>query len=291
MQPLKLRRHRLLSLALSLAVIGGLCWPMFALAREPLRFAPLPRESREVVLRQFLGMARYLERQGQPVEFIYYDRYDEILQAFQAGQIDLAYLGPLSYVQLRGQYPAADPLVRFNEADGRASYRCVLVGFSGDRPDLLDLARRQDLNIALTQPLSTCGYLGTRQLLQATTGCPLAGSRYRYLGSHEAVALSVLGGDFNIGGMKDDIAARFAGAGLVVLAQSERVMPGHALVANGNTLSGERRTALKDLLLQAPAAQYSTWGAPVRYGAQAADDADFDAIRSMRQSLPAGAIR
>ena len=278
-------RHRWFggSVALSLAVIGGLCWPLLAHGKEPLRFAPLPRESPEVVLLQFLAMTQYLEQQGQPVEFVFYDQYDELLRAFQDGRVDLAYLGPLSYVYLRDRHPAADPLVRFNEADGQPSYRCVLVGFSGDR---IDLARRQDLTVALTQPLSTCGYMGTDRLLRPAAGISLAKTRYRYLDSHEAVALSVLSGEFAVGGMKDDIAAGFADLGLIVLAQTKRKMPGHALVANGRTVSAEQRAELTRLLLSAPAAEYGNWGTPIRHGAQATDDADFDVIRTMRDLLP-----
>ncbi len=248
-------------------------------AAEPLRFAPLPRESAEAVVRQFLPMTGYLERHlERRIEYVYFEGYGEILHAFAAGKIDLAYLGPLGYVRLRDHYPEAIPLVQFNEAHGDPYYRCVLVATAGlgPRPEVCAGA-----TVALTQPLSTCGYLGTGALLREIEGVGLEEADVRYLGSHDAVALAVVAGEFDLGGMKDDIAHRHAVLGLDVVAETDRIMPGHVLAANGETLSADLREWIGRLLREAPPAVYSGWGEPTRYGAVAVDDAEYDVIRRM----------
>lgn len=63
-----------------------------------LRFAPLPMENRETLLKQFRPLAKFLETKlGVAIEFDFSDSYAEIIKKFSAGQIDLAYLGPLSF--------------------------------------------------------------------------------------------------------------------------------------------------------------------------------------------------
>lgn len=248
-------------------------------AAEPLRFAPLPRESAEVVLRQFLPMTEYLEQHlGRSIEYVYFDHYDEILQAFGAGEVDLAYLGPLGYVRLRDSYSIADLVVQFNEAHGDPHYRCVLVAAAGET--VRDVTGAS-ATVALTQPLSTCGYLGTDALLEEAGSAGLAARDYRYLGSHDAVALAVVAGEFEFGGMKDSIAHRYEAVGLDVVAETAPIMPGHVLAANSGTLSTEVREQIGRLLRDAPPAVYSEWGEPTRYGAVAVEDADYDVIRRM----------
>jgi phosphonate transport system substrate-binding protein len=272
-------RGRISLLCVGFAVVVGLILPIPSAASEPLRFAPVPRESREVVLQQFLPMARYLEQQQErPVELVYLERYEEILAAFLADEIDLAYLGALSYVRLRQALPAVEPLVQFKEPHGDPYHRCVLVSFAGDAIAPATLAGRP---VALTQPLSTCGHLGADALLRKVAGFGLADTSYAHLGSYDEVALAVVGGEFAVGAMKDDIAHKFAGLGLTILAESEGFVPGYALVANARTLSERERAAIQRLLIEAPEADYAAWGGPIGHGAVAANDAHYDAVRAM----------
>ncbi len=244
----------------------------------PLRYATVVLENRETVIREFSPMlARMGQSLGQPIRFVFYDKYDDILTAFARKEIDLVYLGPLPYTRLRERFAAAEPLVRFNEQDGSAMYRCVMVAF---RDDAIRLSGLKGKQLGLTQPLSTCGPLSVNWLLRKHAGFGIKQTRQLMLSSHENVALATVGGEVSAGGMKESIAHKYAGLGLEVLARTEP-LPGFALIANRATLGGERVERLRRHLLAMPETEYRKWGEPIRHGMKPAVDAEYAAFRGL----------
>ena len=250
-----------------------------AVAAEPLRFAPLPMESPETVASQWKPALDHLSRAiGQEVRFEYSDSYAEIIEKLRSGRLDLAYLGPLPYVALKEKFAAAEPVVRFNEANGKDSYTCALVALEERR---LAPARMRGLKVALTQPLSTCGYLSTDGLLHQGGG-DLEHHRYRYLDKHDAVALAVARGEFDLGGLKTAIGRKYAHLGLAILAETAP-LPGFALIAHGERLGAARIEAIRQAFLRAEPAQRAGWGENIRHGAVPAADSDYAAVRELRR--------
>jgi len=251
---------------------------------ETLKFAPLPMESPETVAGQWKPLLEYLKKSvGIELVIDYSTSNDEILGKFEAGKLDLAYLGPLPYLRLKDRFPPARPLVIFHEADGRPSYTCALVvaADSDLRPEQLTGRK-----IALTQPLSTCGFFSISGLLQQV-GIRLEEARYRYLGPHDAVALAVAGGEFDAGGLKSAIARKYTSLGLRIIAETAP-LPGLALVANGARVSEERMEAIRRALLAADETVRKTWGDNIRHGLSAAVDEDYAGARKLpyRDPIP-----
>lgn len=252
-----------------------LSWHVAGLA-EPIRFAPLPMERPEEVVKQFKPMLTYLEGQlGTKIEITYSTSYAEILEKFRKGEVDLAYLGPLPYVALRKDFAQAEPVVHFLEKSGKATYTCALISAGEALPN-----KARDRRFALTQPLSTCGYLSTDDLVRKA-GSTLEANRYRYLGKHDEVALAVARGDFDYGGMKTAIARNFAHLGITVLAETAP-LPSFALIANHQSLSKERIEALRKLLMTSDSKTAKDWGDSLRNGAIPAADRDYDVVRQLR---------
>ena len=123
---------------------------------KTLVFAPLATKDIKSIHMQFLPMIRYLEKNlGVKIKIDYNSSYDTLLEKIISGKIDIAYLGPLPYLSLERKYPYLKPLVNFKNAKGEASYTCSFVSFIST----LDPSKNMtDTKIALTQPLSTCGY-------------------------------------------------------------------------------------------------------------------------------------
>ncbi|WP_211226199.1 PhnD/SsuA/transferrin family substrate-binding protein [Desulfomicrobium escambiense] len=260
---------------------------MFVLTCQPLHarnlvLAPLPMESRETVLKQFMPMARYLQQSlGHEVVFDYSDSYEQILEKFTQGRIDLAYLGPLPYVSLKKVCPDATPLVHFREASGDPLYTCAIVAPADKRLVLEGLEHRK---VALTQPLSTCGFLATNGLLRER-GSALSRNLYRYLDKHDEVAKAVVRGEFDLGGIKTAIGRKYAHLGLTIMAESAP-MPSFALVGNAATLSPAEREAIRQALASLDPdgkdkAMLSSWGENLRYGSVPADDGDYAPVRAL----------
>lgn len=247
-------------------------------ATEPLRFAPLPMENRESTVKAFYPLVVHLQKLlQQPVELAYYEKNSEVATALQNGAVDFAYLGPLPYVSLRQRGAAVEPLVFFREPNGQARYRCALVAFAGDATQLRQM---QGKRIALTQPLSTCGYLGGNAMLVREGGISLHDMHYHYLGSHEAVALAVVSGDAEIGSVKDEFAVKFAPLGLRTLAYSDW-LPATGLFASRKHLDEAQLKDLRRALLATPDAVYRKWGGSIRHGMVVASDTDFDTLRAL----------
>lgn len=253
-----------------------------AVRAEEWRFAPLPMEKPEVVVAAWRPLLDYLgEKLGVTIRIEHLDDYGQIVEKFAAGELDLAYLGPLPYVELKKRLPAAEPLVHFKEKDGSAFYTCAIVAAADAGLTLKQLVGKK---IALTQPLSTCGYLATDGLLRAA-GRELDRNRFRYLDKHDAAALAVARGEFDAAGVKTAIARKHAHLGLAVIAES-RPFPGFALVAHAGRIDLARRERIRKLLLEADASLRARWGEGMRYGVAPAKDADYEAVRNYLPSYP-----
>jgi phosphonate transport system substrate-binding protein len=252
-----------------------------------LVFAPLPMENRETVLKQFMPLALYLKQTlGHDIVFDYSENYSQILEKFQQGKLDLAYLGPLPYVSLKASDDDATPLVHFREASGDPLYTCAIVAMA-DRS--FDLAHLENRKVALTQPLSTCGFLSTNGLLRER-GSGLARNLYRYVNKHDEVAKAVVRGEFDLGGLKSAIGRKYAHLGLTILAETPP-LPSFALVGNAASLSPQERDAIRDALVGLdPAgkdmAMLSTWGENIRYGSVPARDEDYAPVRELLGQTP-----
>ncbi len=249
---------------------------------ETIRFAPLPMQDRETIIKQCKPMIVYLEKNLHvQIIYDYSDNYSDLLDKFRRSQVDLAYLGPLPYVELRATYAHAEPLVHFKEKSGNASYTCAMATF----PDAgFEMQFAVNRKIALTQPLSTCGYLSVSGLMR-NHGSDLEANRYRYLGRHDAVALSIIQGEFEAGGLKSAIAREYAHMGLRIIAETDP-LPAFALVGNAKTLTPERMFQIQSCLtILEPdgkdKSQLESWGKNIRYGAVTASDDDYRPVREL----------
>lgn len=238
-----------------------------------LVFVPLPIEQPETVVAASRPLIDYLARQlNVPITIRYEKNYGDIIRLFKQGEIDVVYLGPLPYVTLRKDYPEAEPLVATKEPDGNAFYTCAMVT-AFDGPPSINRVRH---SVALTQPLSTCGHLSAGYLLDKYR-IRLENLKHEYLGNHDAVALAVVRGDYEVGTMKTSVARKYINLTLRVLEETEP-FPGFVLVANRRTMSSDQVRQIRKLLLEV--SEKDRAGLVTgRYGFSAVRDADYNLIR------------
>lgn len=254
---------------------------IFLHANEPQKivFAPLPLQSEESVFKTFAPMVHYLEKTLHvSISFHFRDSYEALLADIQHGRVDIAYLGPLPYIELKAHAPFVEPLVFFNEANGKPLYRCVLVASGESYEPLSKLSSYH--SFALTDPLSTCGYLSVSGLLR-DAGHSLDKQHFVYLGKHDEVALSVVKGRFDYGGVKSDVAQSYEHLGLDIVAQTD-LIPSFALIANTQKLSIAFQKRIAEALLTAPKSEYHTWGKSINKGVSLASDDAYAPVRIMQ---------
>lgn len=233
-------------------------------AKETLTFAPLPLEDIKTIHTQFSPMIRYLEKKlNVKIKIDYNNSYDSILDKFIAGKIDFAYLGPLPFISLESKYKDTVPLVNFKNKKGEISYTCSLVSFISNRKKIKDILNDK---IALTQPLSTCGYLFVNDILKKSNS-NIEKNKYKYIGRHDKVALSVIRDEFSFGGLKTSIAKEYYHLGLQEIGISKPI-PNFILVGNSKTLSKELLLNIKKSMLSITKKELSLWHKSIKYGVE-----------------------
>lgn len=246
-----------------------------AAGERSLRLAPLPLENQAEMVKSFSPLAAYLSsRLGREVELVVYHNHAALIDAFVADEVDIAFFGPLPFVEAQNRGAQPVPLAGFREADGSARYRCALIASGLDRLTPADLRGRA---IGLVSPSSTCGYLGTNAILLEQAGFSLEETSYRYLHSHEAVALAVAAGEVAAGGVKESYARKYAPLDIVILGQSAWLPP-FALAANGGTISAAEIQRLSEVLLSTQPVVYRRWGPHLGHGMDPVQAEDYEAL-------------
>ncbi len=224
-------------------------------AKDTLTFAMLPVKDQSKLTEEFIPLFAYIEKlTGMKTRFIYEENYEKIIDKFRSNKIDIALLGPLPYVKLDQQYKFNDPMILLKQKDGETKYRCVLAKFGKDKINL-----DEKIKVALTQPLSTCGFYATDVLLQKLYNKELKEQSFEYKMSHENALIGVVGeGSFDLAGVKEDIAHEYKSLGMRIVAKSE-YFPGFSLVANTKTLSQKQIKMIQKLILVIPQSTYKNW--------------------------------
>ncbi|PIE65568.1 MAG: ABC transporter substrate-binding protein [Desulfobacterales bacterium] len=231
------------ALALLVIIFAGI---RLSYAEQTIQFAPLPMEKKDTMLSKFQPLTSFLsERLKTKIEYTYTSNYATLLEKFANSEIDLTFLGPLPYVKLRKNFPAAEPIIFFKQSKDKATYTCAIATFPDNHFDFFDGKLQK---IGLTQPLSTCGYLSANGLMKQH-GNSLENNLYRYLGAHDKVALAIIRGEVAAGGLKTEVAQKYEHLGLIILAETGPLPP-FALVANTRTLKQETIDTIISSLLE-----------------------------------------
>jgi phosphonate transport system substrate-binding protein len=267
------------ALALSLATAGT------AAAAEPLILGVHPYLAPAEIVTRFAPLAGYLDRQlGQRVQVRVGRDYDQHIETIGRNTIDIAYMGPASYVKMVARH-GAKPLLARLEINGRPAVTAYIVSRS-DSP-LRKLAELRGKRFAFGDASSTMGGIGARYMLrQAGVGLEDLGG-YQYLGSHRNVALGVLSGDYDAGPVRKEIYDELQPRGLRVLVKMPEVSE-HLFVTRSDlpagTVAGLRKAllGLKDApdgaaILQAIDKEVTAM-VPVR-------DADYNSLREIQRAL------
>lgn len=173
----------------------------------------LPGESAPTVMRLNEPLRAYLEKRlGIPVELVVGANYAATGEALRFGRIDIAYLGPVTYL-LRARSARLEPFARPSHAVVGPSFQAVVI-VPADSP-AKTLADLKGGEIAFGDPASTSGtWVPRYQLLEAGL---VAGRDYtlRVLGAHDAVALAVVNRKVAAGGLSKPIYDRLLGEGKI----------------------------------------------------------------------------
>lgn len=180
---------------------------------EKLVVGLLPGESAPTVMRQNEPLRAYLEKTlGVPVELQVGANYAATGEALRFGRLDIAYLGPVTYI-LQGRHAALEPFARpSHEIVGPTFQAVVIVPADSPAKSLADLKGKE---VAFGDPASTSGTWVPRYMFAAAGLVSERDYTLRVLGAHDAVALAVANHKADAGGLSLPIYERLLKEGKI----------------------------------------------------------------------------
>ncbi|MFC1513242.1 phosphate/phosphite/phosphonate ABC transporter substrate-binding protein [Thermodesulfobacteriota bacterium] len=195
---------------------------------QPLTILIHPYRTAAILTKNFTPLAEYLSKAANtPIRVEISKSYKSHMQQVGEEQFGLAYLGPAPYVQITHTYGAKTILGRL-EVNGSPFFHGIIIARKDSSvKELKDLVNKK---FAFGDPNSTMSHFVPRFML-AQAGVDIANLKdHAFLGMHANVALGVIGGYYDAGGVKENIFATYKDRGVKLLAKSPPISE-HLFVA------------------------------------------------------------
>jgi phosphonate transport system substrate-binding protein len=178
-----------------------------AQAAQPLTIGLIPSEDAQAMLENSKKVIDSLQAQlGTPVKPFIATDYNGIIEALRSKKLDVAYLGPFSYVLATSVANVEAFAVAETKKTGKSAYRSLIIA----RKDsgLATLAQLKGRTMAFVDPSSASGHLFPKAGLQQQGIEPVNYfSRVIFSGSHDASILAVANKKVDAAAVADRILA------------------------------------------------------------------------------------
>jgi phosphate/phosphite/phosphonate ABC transporter binding protein len=247
-----------------------------------LEFILPPVESVSVMYEKFLPLKDYLEKAlSRRIVLRVAQNYQEAIESIGTGQAQLAYLDPSAYCEARHLHRIV-PLAKAIR-NGSATYRSVIVA----RKDsgIHRIVEAKGKRLALGNVSSSSSYLIPAVMFKEV-GIGLNDfASVDYLEQEDRIALSVLTGHHDVGGLSERVARKYLDDGLAIINESEAI-PQYTLCAS-LSLPADVRAAVRQALLSIGKDRNPALIAAMRDidGFAPAEERDFDVVRVMIKNL------
>ncbi|MBM3111307.1 phosphonate ABC transporter substrate-binding protein [Pseudomonas sp. P66] len=256
-------------------------------AQSSLSIGLIPSEDSQAMIESSKQVLADLERQlGMPVKPFVATDYNGVIEALRAGKLDVAYLGPFSYV-LAHQVAGVDAFaVAVTKKAGKSAYRSQIVA----RKDsgIKQLSDLKGHTFAFVDPSSASGHLFPKAGLEAA-GYPPEElfSRVIFSGSHDASLLAVANRKVDAAAVADRIYASAVAQGQVKADDLQVVWSSADIPESPMVWRQDLDPALKQKLAAAMAnIKDVPWGDQGQLnGFQPTTDAAYDVVRDTAKVL------
>lgn len=195
---------------------------------------------------RFMPLANYLSREtGFSVSIKVTKSYEDHIEEIGNDLLDVAYMGPASYIKMVQKY-GQKPLLAQQKHAGIPKFHGVI--FTAKNSQINSLVNLKGKRFAFGSTSSTMSYLIPRFML-LKSGIRIEDfEHFDFLENHNNVALSVLMGDFDAGATKEEVFQLYEKRGLKLLAKSPPITE-HLFVAR-KSLSQQVILALRSSLFK-----------------------------------------
>ncbi|MFN2266729.1 MAG: phosphate/phosphite/phosphonate ABC transporter substrate-binding protein [Desulfonatronovibrio sp.] len=123
-----------------------------------LTYAYLPQYSHTESFKRHHRLVEYLSEQtGMPIRQVFPDTFDDHINMFGQGKIDISFSNPFIYVKLANRF-GAEALTRIIEEDGRAEFRGKIIARK-DNEEIQTIEDCRNKSWVAVDPSSAGGYL------------------------------------------------------------------------------------------------------------------------------------
>lgn len=276
---------------------------------ETLVFASIPSENATSLEQQFAHVIAVIEEEtGKEVEVQNATDYAAVIEGMRAGKIQIAGLGPFSYVTARDSGVNLEPVgAVVDSEDEEPGYRSYAVVPAGS--DITDLAGFKGKTVCFVDPTSTSGYLyPSAGLLEAGVD-PQSGVTPVMAGGHDASAIAVASGQCEAGfafdSMIDSVLVKSGQLqeGQLKKVWESEIIPGSPVAISTDTLSEETQEKIKDAFAEkinidalvesgvCTDAESCELPEEAEWGYKPVDDALYDGVRKVCETTKAEACQ
>ena len=251
---------------------------------DTLKVALLPDENAATVIKNNKPLQAYLEQKlGKKIELVVTTDYSSMIEAMRHGRIDLGYLGPLSYVLAKSKSDIeAFAALKKN---GATTYHAVLIG--NVEAGVFGYEDIKGKDVVFGDIASTSSHLIPKAMM---AGHQLSHERdYRepFVGSHDAVAMAVMNGRAQVGGLSQPIFKSLVERGVVDASKVKVIEVSKPFPQYPWTMRSNLAPELKERIRKA----FFELDDPVVLKSFKADgfapiaDSDYDAVRELGKLL------
>lgn len=250
-------------------------------AEDSLTLLIHPYLSASELLNRFSPLVTYLSKEsGQLIKIKISKSYGEHFKAVGEGKTDLAYLGPLSYVKVSKIY-GKQTLLAGLKVNGKSSFHSIII--IPENSKIKTIEELAGKRFAFGDSHSTMSYLVPCYMLYQKGINVEHLKKFEFLGSHNSVALAVLGGYYDAGGVKEEVFYQYKDRGLKMLAKSGPIAE-HLFVANSN-LPEDFVNMLRELMINLKDKYILSSIKKTVTGMGLVNDKDYDPLRIILKKL------
>lgn len=254
---------------------------------EPVYLGVLPRDNPRISYEKYQPLIDYLtDNTTYNFELLLKLTYDETVDALGNGDIDIAFLGPLTYLNAHAKYGAVSILKSITDK-GDSHYRSVVIVKENSPANKLSELKGKEFAFASFE--STSGNLIPRLLL-AENGIHLKELKsYHNFRYHGSVVKWVLRGLYDAGAVRESVAEKYLPLGLRIMTISKPIPTGPVVVGPKTPYAVVEavKTALLNMNKTKEGKKILKKVDPeLRGGFIEATDVDYENIRKMVNKVP-----
>jgi phosphonate transport system substrate-binding protein len=196
-----------------------------------LVFGVHPYLGAEEIIKRYTPLIAFLEHElGMSIVLKVGSNYQEHINAIGEDKLDIALLGPASYVEMEKVFGTKPFLARIEKNGSSMIYGQIIVNNTSSIRFIKELEGK---TFAFGDPQSTLSTLVPRAILKQNGITPEKLANSKYYDGHINVAYAVLSGEMDAGAVKNSIFEKFKQKGLRSIAQTPKFSE-HPFVTRSN---------------------------------------------------------